>query len=705
MKAPIGFVFDIEADDLYPAVSKVWYINLTDLQDDSKSLSVKPFEDSEAIAKIQGFVDTYPDGCFVVGHNILQYDLWAMWKILGVKPVVYKQGKDFWFGKEVIFIDSRYMSMFLNPDRPGHSLEDLGLEVNEPKMDYRQKLIDLGDLSPDAPEGAEFKFWHFQMQVYCNQDVKTNKKVFLKLLWKPFSELYQESIPESYRVSQKGFFLMAAQEFTGYRFDIEFAKETEQRIQGMIEEIASEIEPQLPKRPLKKGEMPFYTMPKNPYKKDGSFSHHMLKFIESHNAEVIDNFTLKVYDQVVKIESNKLLDMQLPMQLKDQDELKDFFLSLGWEPVFYNYQKGPDNKFLRDDRGQLIPTSPKLQEQGKIDPGLEELTGDLPKRVVRYLSLRNRLGVLQGWLNNPRLQIDARLPARSSKITNTHRQAHSIVCNVPKAEDGVLLGKEFRSLFMAEEGFLIAAADAVAGENFTEAHYTKKYPGGEEYVAELLSGDPHLRNATIFYPEKMKGVDISLPGVKDLPAVKPLRSKSKSGKYALTFGCSPGKLAKTLGLPEHKGKILYEDFWNGNPALKALKEAVEKYWETTGKKKVLPGIDGRFLRTRHKHSLLNVLFQSALAIVMDYALALYMDDTLGELYLDEFYRPYYIYKGFIVRRVCYYHDEAAYECQKDIAEEVSQLLAKAITDSSIYLGLRVPIQGEGKVGINWKEVH
>ena len=53
---------------------------------------------------------------------------------------------------------------------------------------------------------------------------------------------------------------------------------------------------------------------------------------------------------------------------------------------------------------------------------------------------------------------------------------------------------------------------------------------------------------------------------------------------------------------------------------KALKEAVEKYWTETGKKKVLPAIDGRFLRTRHKHSLLNVLFQSALAIVMDYAL-------------------------------------------------------------------------------------
>lgn len=699
-----GFVWDVEADDLYPAVDKVWYVNFTDLHNPEKTLKVFPFKE-DCLSVIKDFVHSYPDGCFVVGHNILQYDVWVIWKLLGVKPLVYKAGKDIWFDKEVQFIDTRYMSMFLNPDRPGHSLEDLGLEVGEPKMDYRARLIELGALDPSAEEGAEFKFFHRLMPMYCDQDVKTNTKIFLKLLWKPFSDMYSKVIPESYKVGQKNFFLMAAQEFTGYSFDKSFAQETEARIVQMIEEIASEIEPNLPPRPLKKGEEKFYSMPKNPYKKNGEFSHHMQSFIEKHNAEVLDNSTILVYGKEIKVESQKLLDVKVPMLLKDQGALKDYFLSLGWEPVFFNYQKGPDNKFLRDDRGQLIPTSPKLQEQGKIDPGLEELTGDLPKKVVKYLSLRNRLGVLQGWLTHPRLEVDGRLPARSSKITNTHRQAHSIICNVPKAEDQVLLGKEFRSMFRAEEGFLLSAADAVAGENFTEAHYTMKYPGGKEYVEELLSGDPHLRNSTVFFPELMRSVDISIPGIKDDPKVKPLRSKAKSGKYALTFGCSPGKLAKTLGLPEHKGKMLYDNFWDNNPALKALKEAVEKYWTETGKKKVLPAIDGRFLRTRHKHSLLNVLFQSALAIVMDYALH-FMDEDLGELYLDDSFRPFYKFRDeFIVRRVCYYHDEASYESQEAVAQEVADMLAGAITRASNYLKLRVPIQGEGKVGKNWKETH
>jgi DNA polymerase-1 len=172
----------------------------------------------------------------------------------------------------------------------------------------------------------------------------------------------------------------------------------------------------------------------------------------------------------------------------------------------------------------------------------------------------------------------------------------------------------------------------------------------------------------------------------------------------VTFGCSAGKLAKTLGVPEAQSKMLYANFWDGNPALKALKEAVEKYWSTKGNKKYLPGLDGRMLCTRSQHSLLNVLFQSALAIIMDYALAI-MDKKLGILYLDDKGRPYYLYKGYIVRRVAYVHDEAAYESEDPIAEEVSQMLATSITEASKYLKLRVLLKGEGKVGKNWKETH
>lgn len=120
------------------------------------------------------------------------------------------------------------------------------------------------------------------------------------------------------------------------------------------------------------------------------------------------------------------------------------------------------------------------------------------------------------------------------------------------------------------------------------------------------------------------------------------------------YGSSPKKLATTLGKPEAEGKRLYDAFWDSNPALKALKENVEKYWETKGKKKYLPAIDGRLLNTRSKHSLINIIMQSGGAIACDLACC-FMDTWLGEMYIDDKGRPYYIYKGYEVKRVIYYH--------------------------------------------------
>ena len=89
---------------------------------------------------------------------------------------------------------------------------------------------------------------------------------------------------------------------------------------------------------------------------------------------------------------------------------------------------------------------------------------------------------------------------------------------------------------------------------------------------------------------------------------------------------------------------------------------------------------------------------------MDYA-GLFMDRWLGDMLWDEKRRPYYIYKGCVVRRIGYFHDELEYECEKEVAEEVSKLIEKAIMKAGEYLKLRVPLAGEGKVGKNWKEVH
>lgn len=652
-------VFDIEADNLYLQSKQVWYMRWK-TADGSKTLSLRPFQMTKEEVK-QAVVDFLSrfDKPLIVGHNILGYDVWVLWKQFDLQPRVGKKGKDTLAGIEVVFWDTLYLSMYLEPDLESHSLDALSRKAGSYKVDYRQSLIDIGAMQGDEPKGHEFSFYHPLMEDYCNQDVDGNIVVFFDL-WRKAVDMYGDAwVHQSYRMGQKSFFLMRAQEFTGHAFDKELALEVKERLEKEIEDLKNKVEPRLPPRKPNKGEEKEYTLPKNPYKKDGSYSVHMLNFIAKHNGVQKSQGVVEFYGRYYKVVGGLVLDIKLPMELKHQDDLKAWLQEEhGWVPTFWNVKKDSKGKAVRDEKTKdVIYTSPKLQEMGKLCPNLEVLEGDLAKDVVRFLSLRNRLSVLEGWLSVWRLDWDGRLNPKSTKITNTHRQAHSEICNVPRV--GSVYGEEFRRLFCAEDGFVIAASDSSGLEQRITGHYTHKYDGGA-YAQELLEGDVHSKVACSFFPEETRGFDYKAVDFnKDDPKFKPWRNKAKSGGYAVLYGSSPKKLATTLGKPESEGKRLYDAFWDSNPALKALKENVERYWETKGKKKYLPAIDGRLLNTRSKHSLINIIMQSGGAIACDLACC-FMDTWLGEMYIDDKGRPYYMYKGYEVKRVIYYHEHRGF---------------------------------------------
>lgn len=70
------------------------------------------------------------------------------------------------------------------------------------------------------------------------------------------------------------------------------------------------------------------------------------------------------------------------------------------------------------------------------------------------------------------------------------------------------------------------------------------------------------------------------------------------------YGAAPEKLAKMLAISVKEAESLYEKYWDAVPALRDLKEKIEGYWTKTGAKEFLLGIDGRKLRSRSKHSLI-----------------------------------------------------------------------------------------------------
>lgn len=699
-----GWCWDIEGDDLYLGCTKVWYIRLKSL-DGTRSTKLYPFRSTvqQVYDEYMEWVNSFEDGALVVGHNILGYDSWVMWKLFDIVPTVGKNGKDYLEGKHVQFVDTLYLSQFYEPDAPLHSLEYLARGSAAEKIDYRQSLIEAGVLTKDAPKAAEFKLYHYPLtDEYCDADVDANIGVFFDLV-RGMKQLYNgEWLTPAFRMGQKAFFLMNAQAFTGVSFDIEAATVLRERIVVMVDEIKAEVLPKLPLRPLKKGEEKDYSMPAKPYKKDGTFSSHMNNFIAKHSGVVQEDGTVEFYGKVYKVESQKLLDMKLPMELKDQEDFKNFLISEGWVPTMHNLQKDSNGKVMRDERKQVIKTSPKLQEQGKLCPNLEAMDNPIIKEIVRYLSIKNRLGVLEGWLANPRLAWDGRLSASASGITSTHRQKHVCVCNVAKV--GSMLGEEMRSLFKAEDGMAFVGGDSAALENRVTASYTWKYDDGK-YADIILNGDSHSYNAVAFFPKETKGFDPSSPEHdKDHPAFKKWRGKAKNGLYCLLYGGQAAKLAQTLGIPDRQGKQAFEAFWDANPALRSFRDAVTNYWKTTGKSQFLPAIDGRLLRTRSPHSLVNQICQSAGAIATDLAL-IYFDVAMGGLLLDEKGRPYYSYKGYVVKRVLYQHDELQSECHPEIADEVGQVFVECIRKAGVYLKMQVALDGEYKISTNWMGTH
>lgn len=682
-----GYVFDIECDNLYLQSSNVWYIYCKSL-DGLRELELWPFRDGyeESQEKFLAWHKSFDDHPLVVSFNGLGYDHWILWKWLGISFHLGKSGSDWLAGNKVQFYDLYVLSQFLDPDRPRHSLASYGEEYEDNKIDFE-----------------DFSKYSEEMRIYCQQDVNLTLNVFKRLTSKA-SKLYSDWITPAFKLTQKDYYLYSAQAYSGIKFDKESAITLAAEIESEMQEINDYVLPKLPPRRLKEGEKDFYSLPAKPFKKDGTIASSMEKWLVKHSAELVGSDSVLAYGKVYKIESNKILDVELPMEIKDGDDIKNWLISKGWEPTLYNFKRGADGKPERDSKGEVITTTPKLQEQGKLCPNLLKLDDDLPKRIVKFLSLRNRKSVIEGWLGNWRLDLDGRLSTEISGFTPTFRVKHKTVVNLPKASPEVLKGYEVRSLFIVEDGMKYVSADAAALENRTISDLTFKYDNGK-FADLVLNGDSHSFNAKVFFPKETSKFDLNDPLFsKDDPEFKPYRNKAKTGAYSLAYGASVKKFTKSLGLSERDGKIAYDNYWEANKGLKELKEKLESFWSTKGAKKYVPGRDGRFLSARSKHLLVNLMGQNLGATVMSIAFCI-VDNKLGWLEIDSFGRPYYVYKDRKAIRIAAFHDQGDFEVHPDIAEEVGQMLVDGIRNAGAMLKMRVELDGEYKVGANAAEIH
>ena len=422
------------------------------------------------------------------------------------------------------------------------------------------------------------------------------------------------------------------------------------------------------------------------------------------------------------------------VEVKYQKYMKEFYNSVYWPFILkdlgYTNTKKVDvttiafkEKVLKKGRGLM--SSPQYADQrGARCLNLKRLLGETSKRIIKWLSLQNRRTTIKsfdkdtGWLNHPRLAIDGRLPARSSGVTPTSRQKHSVVVNVPKPKKHIVLGKEMRSLFISPLEYLQVGCDASGIEQRVGGHYAYYFDGGI-YANELLEGDAHSKNATAYSKAAEREIN---------------RDDGKNLTYAIMYGATKKKIALMASVKPEIGQFLIDAFWDSNEGLKQAKEALEQYWVAADKKYIM-GIDGRKIFTRSKHSLLNALFQSTGAIIMDFA-GCWADEAIHNKYHLNAERTLYVHDEYQwnhakneIKVITFPDQEPDVEFKKKVKpsqikngvqwstpkfkdgqwiqyySQVGELIAKGIEAAGEYYKMNLPFPGEYMVGETWADCH
>lgn len=173
------------------------------------------------------------------------------------------------------------------------------------------------------------------------------------------------------------------------------------------------------------------------------------------------------------------------------------------------------------------------------------------------------------------------------------------------------------------------------------------------------------------------------------------RSPAKNVKYGCTYGSAPPKVAKTIGSDLATGKIVFDAFWLAAFPLANLKDNLQRYWEITGGKKFILGIDKRKVPTRSAHAILNSLFQSGGVICAKRAMVLHDHKMKAEGLTVDFFTEDWRSKMFSQQLIAY-HDESQLEVHKG--------LVKWRVGKSKEEMIEIKAQLEAETGLQWSDV-
>lgn len=323
----------------------------------------------------------------------------------------------------------------------------------------------------------------------------------------------------------------------------------------------------------------------------------------------------------------------------------------------------------------------KTTEKGSIIVDESTLEGvDIPeaKKIAEYLMLQKRIAQIESWIDA--VESDGRVHGKvitCGAVTGRMTHHSPNMAQVPNST--AIYGPECRALWTVEKGMKLVGIDASGLELRMLAHYMND----NAYTNDIVEGDIHWTNT------QSLGL-IAKETVRDKTSEshEEKRSKAKTFIYAFLYGAGAAKIGTIVGGSAKEGQKLIDNFLRNTPKLDALRKKVSKAYNEKG---WLRGLDGRKLLVRSEHSALNTLLQGAGAIVMKKALVLLSKELKKNKIPHKF--------------VANVHDEWQIETTEEYAQIVGETGKKAIEQAGLELKMRCPLDGDYKVGLNWKETH
>jgi hypothetical protein len=577
----------------------------------------------------------------IAGHFFLGYDLPAL-KIMF--PNINFQAK---------IIDTLSLSHYLYNERLKHGLEDWGVELGYEKV----------KISPEEWATLTYE----KAAERCERDCFINALLWDKQL-SLLRELYETDDQIYSPISRANFkpIVQNIQENNKIKLDVEQCKKNLSYLGAIILEKENELNSILPQIPI----ISPRTKPKVLYKKTGELSESGKKWFEMIAACNLP----KEYDDKINITTGFT-----PPNCQSTKQMKDYLMSLGWEPKIF--KDGANGKVpqLRDDEKQLCKSIQKLI--GK-NPQLQSLDG---------LSVaQHRAGYLKAFLST--MTDDGYVTASWSGMAKTWRVKHNKpICNLPS--NNSQYGDLVRSVLIAPEGKVFVNADMASLEDKTKQ--CSIYPYSPEYVETLNTPgyDAHLaiglksgflieEEVQFFnwYKDENRKLE-DLPEIfknytkeeltEQFKKISKIRKSSKVVNYACTYSASPKKIAETADIPLKEAQKLHKAYWDTNVSIKQYTESL-----------IVKTVEG-------KNWIYNPFTKLWLFLTADHIKFSACNQNFGACVFDLFLW-YLIEAG--VRPIMSIHDELSWYINEGEEEKTRQIVSESI--AKVNKAFNQPIQFE-----------